>query len=168
MKPEVKVKKQVKELLDKYGAYYFSPVASAMGTAGIPDIIACLNGTFIGVECKAGTNKPTGLQQAQLRRIAAAGGVALVINEDNIDALEHTLKSISDSRSVTWSVEDIEEIDNEYRELNAEDIPEGLHMTHADYAELLDDIVLRHDAEYGISWDTIKCEVSAWYNENRG
>ena len=84
MTPEVKVKQRVTALLKTAGAYYFYPVTGGYGNSGVPDIVVCHNGRFIGIECKAGKNKPTKLQEKNLRDIAAAGGIALVINETNI------------------------------------------------------------------------------------
>lgn len=49
------------------------------GTAGIPDIIACINGRFFGFEVKTEGGKPTKLQEATIRRILAAGGTAQVV-----------------------------------------------------------------------------------------
>ena len=49
------------------------------GTAGIPDIIACINGRFFGFEVKTAIGKPTKLQEATIRKILAAGGTALVV-----------------------------------------------------------------------------------------
>jgi Holliday junction resolvase len=92
--PEKKVKDQVVALLKKHGAYYFYPVTSGFGTSGVPDIVACHRGVFIGIECKAGNNKPTPLQQKNLDAIAAAGGHALVINETNIGAVAELLTTI--------------------------------------------------------------------------
>lgn len=97
MTPEAKVKVQCKKILDAHGAYYFFPVAGAIGAKpGIPDIIACHLGTFLGIECKSGNRQPTGLQRAQLERIEQTGGVALVIRETNLSELEAALKSIED------------------------------------------------------------------------
>ena len=89
--PEKKVKNKVTALLKRYGAYYFYPVTGGYGMSGVPDIVACYNGCFIGIECKAGKNKPTELQQQNLERIKNNGGYALVINEDNIHELEKVL-----------------------------------------------------------------------------
>lgn len=49
------------------------------GTAGIPDIIACIGGRFFGFEVKTEDGKPTKLQEATIRKILAAGGTALVV-----------------------------------------------------------------------------------------
>lgn len=91
MTPEAKVKKKVVELLKAAGAYYFYPVTGGFGASGVPDIIVCHKGRFIAIECKAGTNKPTKLQQKNLNDIAASGGVALIVNELNIDDVSRAL-----------------------------------------------------------------------------
>ena len=83
--PEAKVKKKVTEQLKKLGAYYFYAFTGGYGSSGVPDIIGCYRGYFFAIECKAGKNKPTALQEKQMRDIVAAGGVAIVINEENVD-----------------------------------------------------------------------------------
>jgi len=91
MTPEAKVKKKVVALLKQHKAYFFYPVTGGYGRSGVPDIIACHDGKFIGIECKAGKNKPTALQEKNLRDIEKAGGIALIINEDNLDEVEKYL-----------------------------------------------------------------------------
>lgn len=91
MTPEAKVKKKVVETLKHYGAYYFQPVTGGFGRSGVPDLVACYKGKFIGIECKSGDKKPTALQQKNLDDISAQGGVSLVINEDNIWVLDKQL-----------------------------------------------------------------------------
>ena len=88
MTPEKKVKNKVKKVLDELGAYHFFPATGGYGASGVPDIIACYKGKFIGIECKANGNKPTALQQKHLRDISVNGGVSLVIDEDNVDMLK--------------------------------------------------------------------------------
>jgi hypothetical protein len=80
MTPEAKVKKKVVAILKQHEAYFFYPVTGGYGRSGVPDIV----GRFIGIECKSGKNKPTPLQQVNLDQIERAGGIALVINEENI------------------------------------------------------------------------------------
>ena len=46
------------------------------GTAGIPDIIACINGRFVAFEVKAPTGKLTRLQEITIESIRTAGGWA--------------------------------------------------------------------------------------------
>ena len=89
--PERKVKAQVADILKEYGVYYFFPPANGLGRAGIPDIIACAWGQFLAIECKAGKNQPTALQEFNLNNIDRCGGIALVINETNVDALKRMM-----------------------------------------------------------------------------
>ena len=93
MTPEAKVKKKVKETLNRMGSYFLQPIGTGFGSMGAPDIIVCYKKHFIGIECKAGKGKVTALQQDNLKRIGNNGGFALVINEDNVDELETLIKS---------------------------------------------------------------------------
>ena len=90
--PEAKVKKRVREMLDKLGVYHFMPPANGFGRAGIPDIIACMDGHFIAIECKAGSGKTTALQERELNRIHNAGGTTYIARESNIDELQRILR----------------------------------------------------------------------------
>lgn len=90
MTPEGKVKAKVKELLKKYGVYYFMPVP--YGKTGIPDFVCCVRGRFVGIETKAGKNKCTKLQELEHQRIIESGGMVFVHNEVSLDNLENWLK----------------------------------------------------------------------------
>jgi len=94
MTPEAKVKKQIRAILERVGAYYSMPIGSGFGNAGTPDFLVCHRGLFIGIEAKAGRGKTTALQEHNLNRIMQAGGEALVVNEKNIDKLEELLNGI--------------------------------------------------------------------------
>lgn len=94
MTPEAKVKKKVVAILKELGAYYFYPVTGGYGNSGVPDIVGCYQGSFFGIECKAGKNKPTALQEKNLKAIASNGGISLVINETNIDEVKRNLVQI--------------------------------------------------------------------------
>jgi hypothetical protein len=85
--PEAKVKKKVKVILESLGAYYTMPVAGVFGRSGVPDILCCLNGRFVAIECKANGGKTTRLQDSNLTAIAKAGGIALVVDETNLSSL---------------------------------------------------------------------------------
>ena len=92
--PEKKVKDAVTKILKQRGAYYFFPVTGGFGRSGIPDIIACYEGNFLGIECKAGKNKPTALQEQEMKKIGDAQGVAIWVNENNVDDVTKLLDTI--------------------------------------------------------------------------
>jgi Holliday junction resolvase len=91
--PEVKVKNAVKKLLKENNAYFCMPVSGGFGASGVPDIIACYRGFFVGIECKAGNNTPTALQKKNLQDIVNAGGGVAVINEDNLEDVDILLRA---------------------------------------------------------------------------
>ncbi len=70
------------------------------GRAGIPDIICCVRGQFVGIECKAGSNRPTALQARELRAISEAGGITFVVNEDAIEELWQQLVLLRDDGDI--------------------------------------------------------------------
>lgn len=59
--------------------FFWKEHGGMYGTAGIPDIIICYRGRFIGLECKVGKNKPTMLQSLTIRLILQAGGYAMIV-----------------------------------------------------------------------------------------
>lgn len=91
--PEGEVKDQVRKVLDEMGAYYFFPAANGYGRTGIPDVIACVGGHFVGIECKAGSKQPTALQQRELDNIEKAEGTGILVNADNISNLKNILEN---------------------------------------------------------------------------
>jgi len=94
--PETKVKRAVVKILDAHQAYHFFPATHGYGRSGVPDIVACYKGYFVGIECKAGKGVPTALQLRELRLIEEAGGYSMVVREDTTELLESVLATIDD------------------------------------------------------------------------
>lgn len=77
---EKDIVKRIKEYLKTVpGCFFWKEHGGQYGTAGIPDIIACIEGHFYGFEVKTDTGKPTKLQEATIRKINEAGGTAAVV-----------------------------------------------------------------------------------------
>ena len=92
--PEKKVKDKVVKLLKQWNVYYFFPATHGYGRSGVPDIVCCYEGKFIGIECKAGKNTATELQKRELDAIQAAGGRVYIINENNVDTIRVALEEM--------------------------------------------------------------------------
>jgi Holliday junction resolvase len=86
--------------LEEYGAYYFMPTTGGYGRSGVPDIVACLRGKFIGIECKANGNRPTALQEKNLMEIMNVGGFAVAIDENGIELFKNLLNQIKQSDKI--------------------------------------------------------------------
>ena len=100
--PEKKVKDKVKSIFTAHEVYFFSPATHGFGRSGVPDIVACVNGCFLAIECKAGKGKTTALQDRELIAIHKAGGSAVVINETSLHTLQGIITDIK-QRTATWT-----------------------------------------------------------------
>ena len=56
--------------------FFWKEHGGPYGTSGIPDIICCYKGRFLGLESKLPGGKLTELQKRTLDKINAAGGIA--------------------------------------------------------------------------------------------
>lgn len=101
--PESKVKARIHAALKAAGAYAVNYIGGQYANNGTPDILACVDCRFVAIEAKAGRGKPTALQIRALRQIEEAGGLALVINETNLDYLQECLSNVRVARS-NWRV----------------------------------------------------------------
>lgn len=82
MTPEKKVENSIKKYLDSLGAYYLKVHGSAYQPAGTPDILACINGHFVGIEVKRAVGgKVSALQKLKMKEINNAGGLAFAAND---------------------------------------------------------------------------------------
>lgn len=93
MTPESKVKAAIKRWLTKEGFYWFSAAAGPYSIHGVPDIIVCANGNFVGIEVKAPGKEThtTANQKLHLKRIRDNGGIDIVAS--SVDTVIATFKS---------------------------------------------------------------------------
>lgn len=75
---EKNIENKIKSYLKSKGAYYFKHHGNQFSQVGVPDIIACYKGRFIGIEVKNETGKTSPLQDYNLEAIKKAGGYSLV------------------------------------------------------------------------------------------
>ena len=53
--------------------------------SGVPDLLICCNGFFLGVEVKAEKGRPSPLQIRELKRIRAAGGIGILLYPEDFE-----------------------------------------------------------------------------------
>jgi len=73
---EQDIQAKIQKYLKARGAYVIKTITS--NRAGIPDILCCLEGRFIGIEVKLPGKQASPLQLANGTMIEAAGGLFLV------------------------------------------------------------------------------------------
>lgn len=87
---------KVKRFLQSEGAWFIKYWGGAAFTkSGIPDLLVCLNGQFLGVELKAPRGVPTDLQLHTLREIDDAGGYAVLLYPDDFERFQTMVRYIS-------------------------------------------------------------------------
>jgi len=59
---------------------------------GVPDIVACINGNFVGIEVKREGETQTPIQEAQLERIRKAKGIGVCVT--SVDSVSDAIKEI--------------------------------------------------------------------------
>lgn len=98
---EANFQKKIIKYLESVDAYVFKHNASAISKAGVPDIICCYKGLFIGVEVKKDNkSKPTELQKYNLNKINKCGGVGIVLRPDKFELFKELIKGLEKVRIV--------------------------------------------------------------------
>lgn len=76
---------KVKKFLDQNRIWYVKTWSNGVQRSGIPDILACVNGYFVGIELKAPKGKPSELQIYNLKKIHESGGFSFLLYPDDFD-----------------------------------------------------------------------------------
>ena len=95
MAAEKNFENRVKKFLESEGCWCVKYFANAYTKSGIPDLLVCCNGHFLGVELKAPNGKPSELQLWNIEKIKEAGGIGVVLYPkgfDNFKKLIYDLK----------------------------------------------------------------------------
>ena len=100
---ETQFQRQVKEFLHSQNIWFVKYWAGGQFTkAGVPDILACVNGHFVGIELKTETGRTSKLQEYNLAKIRQSGGQALVLRPSGFKAFKDFIRGkVNPCNSVT-------------------------------------------------------------------
>ena len=76
--PEALLTKSIRHLLNSAGVFHYKAWGGPMSAPGVPDIIGCFKGRFIGIEVKAPKGVVSSYQQNFIDRINEAGGIGII------------------------------------------------------------------------------------------
>lgn len=76
---ESQFQQQVIQFLKSIKAYYVKVWGGGFQKAGVPDLLVCYHGKFIGIELKTDKGKASVLQKYNIGKIQDAGGIGIVL-----------------------------------------------------------------------------------------
>ena len=79
--------------------FFWKEHGSVYGTNGVPDIICCYKGRFLGLECKLPGGRLTKLQKRTIEKINRAGGVACRV--ESVEDVKRVIERVDLERSDT-------------------------------------------------------------------
>lgn len=79
---------KVKRFLKEQGCWVLKTWSNGVQRSGVPDLLVCCNGYFVGVELKATNGKPSELQLWNINEIRKAGGIAIVLYPEHFKAFQ--------------------------------------------------------------------------------
>ena len=85
MAQEKNFENKIKAYLKDQNCYFVKYFANRMTKAGIPDILASVNGYFVGIEVKASNGRPSDLQIYNVKKIQESGGFAVILYPEHWD-----------------------------------------------------------------------------------
>lgn len=78
---------KIRKFLEAEGVFVFKIHGGPTMLAGLPDLIACVRGRFVGIEVKQPGQKPSAVQEHVHRKIRKAGGEVIVAT--SVDDVRH-------------------------------------------------------------------------------
>lgn len=85
MAAEKQFENKIKQYLKDNNCWSVKFFANSYTKKGIPDILACVNGYFLGIEVKAPNGIPSELQKHHVKKINESGGFAIILYPKNYD-----------------------------------------------------------------------------------
>lgn len=94
MAQEKNFENKIKAWLKDHDCYFVKFFANRMTKTGVPDILASVNGYFVGIEVKAQNGRPSELQLYNVRKIRESGGFAYIVYPSGWDELKEILAGL--------------------------------------------------------------------------
>ena len=94
MAQEKTFENKIKKMLADNDCYFVKFFANRMTKVGVPDILASVNGYFVGIEVKAQNGRPSELQLYNVQKIRESGGFACVVYPSGYDQLKSFIDGV--------------------------------------------------------------------------
>jgi len=98
MAEEKNFENKVKKFLKEQNCWVLKTWSNGVQRSGVPDLLVCCNGYFVGVELKATKGKPSELQIWNIKKIREAGGVAIVLYPNQFEKFKDLIVQMKKER----------------------------------------------------------------------
>lgn len=95
MASEKDFEKKVKAFLHEQECWVLKTWSNGVQRKGVPDLLVCCNGYFLGIELKAANGHPSDLQLWNIDQIRKAGGIAIVLYPNQFDEFKNLIKTFN-------------------------------------------------------------------------
>ena len=95
MAQEKQFENKIKKYLSERGAWVFKVAGGGFQRSGVPDLVCCLNGKFLGIEVKASNGRLSELQLWNIEQIKKAGGVAMVLYPEQWEEFKELIEQMT-------------------------------------------------------------------------
>lgn len=89
---EAQFQSKVIKFLSDHHIYNVKVWGGGYQRAGIPDILACVNGHFVAIELKTEVGRTSKLQDHNITRIRESGGTAIVLRPSGFERFKEWIR----------------------------------------------------------------------------
>lgn len=114
MAQEKNLETKIKDFLKEKKIYHFKTKGGIYGTIGLPDLIICINGKFVGLELKSKTGKARLQQYKNGAKITENKGIFAIIND--YDKFLELYNDLIKNKKVIRHTLSFEELSNLYKD----------------------------------------------------
>ena len=95
MTSEKSFENKVKTFLGEQGCWFVKTWSNGIQRQGIPDLLICCNGYFIGAELKAEHGRPSALQIWNVNEINKSGGFGMILYPDDFEKFKDFIRALN-------------------------------------------------------------------------
>ena len=114
MAQEKNLENKIKDFLKKNNIYHFKTKGGIYGTIGLPDLVICINGKFVGLELKSKIGKVSLQQYKNGAKITENKGIFAVI--DDYDKFLELYNDLIKNKKIIRHTLSFEELSNLYKD----------------------------------------------------
>ena len=94
MAEEKNLENRIKKWLTEKGCYWVKYFGCAYTRSGVADLLCCIKGKFVALECKSSIGKMSELQKHEAKKVIASGGLSYCVNPKNWDEVKQDIEKI--------------------------------------------------------------------------